>query len=115
MGATRSIPFGRPMIGRAEISGAVAALESGVLVHGPSTAELERQFASWVGAEDAVAVSNCTAGLHLALMCLGIGPGDEVAVPAMSHVATAHAVEVLGARPRFVDVSRRTGNMDLGP
>ena len=69
-------------------------------------------MAARVGASRAVSLSSCTAGLHLSLFASGIGEGDEVIVPAMTHVATAHAVEFCGARPVFVDVEPDTGNMD---
>lgn len=87
-------------------------LESGILVHGSVTTAFERAFADRIGAAHAVAVSSCTAGLHLTLFCKGIGPGDRVAVPAMTHVATAHAVELVGAKPVFIDIDPVTGNMD---
>ncbi|MCA1998184.1 MAG: DegT/DnrJ/EryC1/StrS aminotransferase family protein [Hyphomicrobiales bacterium] len=106
------IPFGRPQIDEAEIEAAVAVLRSGILVHGPVTHDFERAFAARLGVAEAVAVSSCTAGLHLALFVHGIGPGRRVAVPAMTHVATAHVVELQGATPVFVDVDPETGNMD---
>lgn len=106
------IPFGRPNIGEDEIAAVVEVLRSGRLVHGPATQGFEEAFARFVGVEHAIAVSNCTAGMHLALFVRGVGPGDRVAVPAMTHVATAHAVELLGAEPVFIDVDPATGNID---
>ena len=91
---------------------AQAVLNGHVLVHGPRIHEFENAFAAWTGADRAVALSSCTAGLHLAYFCRGIGPGDEVIVPAMTHVATAHAVELVGAKPVFVDAEPATGNLD---
>lgn len=79
-------------------------LRSKWLTQGPKTAEFEARFAERVGARHAVAVSNCTAALHLALLAAGVGPGDEVIVPALTFVATAHAVLYCGARPVFADV-----------
>ena len=88
-------------------------LNNHVLVHGPRIKEFERAFAAWTGAPRAIAVSSCTAGLHLAYFYLGLGSGDEVIVPAMTHVATAHAVELVGAKPVFVDAEPSTGNIDI--
>ncbi len=113
MGATRSIPFGRPILGTTEKRLAAEVLEGTVLTHGPRCAEFEAQFARRIGAKHAVTVSSCTTGLQLCLMAIGIKAGDEVIVPAQTHVATAHVVEHLGARPVFVDVERATGNIDL--
>lgn len=109
----KEIPFGRPLLGDAEKRAVAEVLEGPVLVHGPRAAAFERDFADWTGAPRAVSVSSCTAGLHLAYFDLGIGPGDEVLVPAQTHVATAHAVAFTGARPVFVDAEIETGNVDL--
>jgi perosamine synthetase len=106
------IPFGKPMIDSAEIDAMTRVLSGGTLVHGPMTKAFEEAFAARVGAKRGVSVSSCTAGLHLSLFVHGIGPGAEVVVPAMTHVATAHAVEFCGARPVFVDVEPDTGNLD---
>lgn len=108
----QSIPFGRPMIDDREISAVSEVLSQPKLVHGDRTKDFEQAFAAFVGTEHAVAVSSCTAGLHLSLWCSGIGPGSKVVVPAMTHVATAHAVELCGAEPVFVDVESDTGNLD---
>lgn len=102
--AFRDIPFGRPMLGEEETRAVLDALSSPQLVHGPQAAAFEQQFAMILGPNAyATSVSSCTAGLHLIYLHLGIGPGDEVIVPAQTHVATAHAVEITGARPVFVD------------
>ncbi|MDJ0685636.1 MAG: DegT/DnrJ/EryC1/StrS family aminotransferase [Alphaproteobacteria bacterium] len=106
------IPFGKPMIDQAAKQAVLDVLDSGVLVHGGVTPDFEAAFAERVGVKHAVAVSSCTSGLYLAMFCKGIGPGDAVAAPAMTHVATAHAIELLGARPVFVDVEPGTGNMN---
>ena len=108
----RQIPFGRPMIDDAEINAVVEIMKGPQLVHGPAAHAFEHDFAARVGARFATSVSSCTAGLHLALFVEQIGPGDEVIVPAMTHVATAHAVELCGAKPVFADVDPRTGNID---
>lgn len=107
-----SIPFGKPMIDAAEIAAVTEILSGTQLVHGPAMRRFESLFAERIGCAHAVAMSSCTAGLHLSLLVNGVGPGDEVMVPAMTHVATAHAVEYCGARPVFVDVERETGNLD---
>ena len=110
---SREIPFARPHIGDDERAIAQEILSGHILVHGPKIHEFEADFANWTGAEGAVAVSSCTAGLHLGYFYLELGPGDEVIVPAMTHVATAHAVELVGAKPVFVDAEPRTGNIDI--
>jgi perosamine synthetase len=110
----REIPFGRPMIGAEERAAVLRVLESPQLVHGPAAKAFEAAFAASLGnGVHATAVSSCTAGLHLAYIHLGIGAGDEVIVPAQTHVATAHAVTITGARPIFVDCDRETGNIDV--
>jgi dTDP-4-amino-4,6-dideoxygalactose transaminase len=111
--AARNIPFGRPMIGEMEKRLSAEVLNGTVLTHGPRCAEFEQEFAARVGARHAVTVSSCTTGLQLALMAVGLKAGDEVLVPAETHVATAHVVEHLGGRPIFVDVERTTGNIDV--
>ena len=110
----KEIHFGRPMIGEEERTAVLEVLSSPQLVHGPRTKEFESAFAAALGSKAHVTtVSSCTAGLHLAYMHSGIGPGDEVVVPAQTHVATAHAVEITGARPVFVDCDFNTGNIDI--
>jgi dTDP-4-amino-4,6-dideoxygalactose transaminase len=100
------------MIGDEERAAVLKVLESPQLVHGPAAKEFESAFAASLGkGAHATSVSSCTAGLHLAYIHLGIGPGDEVIVPAETHVATGHAVEITGARPVFVDCDA-TGNID---
>ena len=109
----RSIPFGAPILGDRERQAVLEVMDSGILVHGPRFKAFEAAFAAFTGAPHAVAVASCTAALHLSYFHLGVGPGDEVIVPAMTHTATAHAVELTGARPVFVDADERTGNIDL--
>ena len=105
------IPFGRPLIGEEERSSVMRVLEGNILVHGPAALEFERAFAEFTGAPEAVSVSSCTAGMHLVYFAYGFGKGDEVIVPAQTHVATAHAVELVGATPIFVDSEIETGNL----
>ncbi len=109
----RTIPFGRPLIGEEEKRAVIDVLDGPILVHGPKSKAFETDFAAFTGAPEAVSVSSCTAALHLAYFDLGIGPGDEVIVPAQTHNATAHAVEYTGAKPVFVDAEMRTGNIDI--
>lgn len=107
------LPFHRPDLGDDEIAAVVACLRSGWLTTGPECQAFEREFAASVGAAHAVAVSSCTAALHLALEALGIGPGDAVLVPTLTFTATAEVVQYLGARPVLVDVDPVTLNMDV--
>jgi perosamine synthetase len=109
----REIHFGRPTIGDAEREAVMEVLKGPILVHGPRAVAFEKAFAAWTGAPHAVSTSSCTAALHLVYFYLGLGAGDEVIVPAQTHAATAHAVELTGARPVFVDAERRTGNIDI--
>lgn len=111
MTATRKIPFGKPWITEAERNAVLGVLAGDVLTHGPQAHEFEKEFSAAVGGGHALTLSNGTAALHLAYWQLGIGEGDEVIVPAQTHVATVHAVEVMGARPVFCDCDRETGNM----
>jgi perosamine synthetase len=113
MRTTRTIPFARPWITDQERQAVLEVLQGDILTHGPQNRSFEEEFARFVGdGAHCVAVSSCMAGLHLAYLQLGIGPGDEVIVPAQTHVATAHAVEIVGARPVFLDCEPATGNLD---
>lgn len=107
----RKIQFGKPWITDAERNAVLGVLAGDVLTHGPQAHEFEKEFAAAIGGGHALTLSNGTAALHLAYWQLGIGPGDEVIVPAQTHVATVHAVEIMGARPVFVDCDRETGNV----
>jgi perosamine synthetase len=110
---TRSIPFARPWITNLEKDAVLEVLSGDVLTHGPQSKAFEEEFAAFMGGGYCVSLSSGMAALHLAYFDMGIGPGDEVIVPAQTHVATAHAVEVTGARPVFVDCERSTGNIDV--
>jgi perosamine synthetase len=105
------IPIIRPWIGEEEVEAAAAAIRSGWIAQGPNVAAFEQEFAALVGSTDAVAVSNCTTGLHLALIVAGIGAGDEVVVPSFSFIATTNSVVYVGATPVFADVELATGNI----
>ena len=107
------IPFGRPWIEDAERDAVMEVLSGHILTHGPNCHAFEEGFAKMMGGGYAVSTSSCMASLHLSWMDLGVGPGDEVLLPAMTHVATAHAVALTGATPIFVDAELTSGNMDL--
>ncbi|MFC7275714.1 DegT/DnrJ/EryC1/StrS family aminotransferase [Paractinoplanes rhizophilus] len=102
-----------PMLGEEEAQAAAEAVRSGWVAQGPRVAKFEQEFATLVGAGHGVAVSSCTTGLHLALVLLGVGPGDEVIVPSLSFIATANAVRYVGATPVFADVELATGNLTV--
>ena len=108
-----TIPVMRPLLGDEEARAAAAAVASGWVAQGPRVAEFEKQFAARIGAEQGIAVSSCTAALHLCLVVLGIGPGDEVVVPSLSFIATANAARYVGATPVFADVEAETGNLSV--
>jgi len=105
------IPVARPSVGRDEIAAVSAVLESGMLASGDRVAQFERSFADYCGVSHAVAVNNGTAALHAALLAAGIGPGDEVIVPAFTFYATASSVLMCGATPVFADVDEQTFNI----
>jgi dTDP-4-amino-4,6-dideoxygalactose transaminase len=105
------LSFQPPAIGEEEIEAVVETLRSGWLTSGPRAAELEERFAEYVGAPHAVALASGTAALHLALVGLGVGPGDEVIVPPITWPATANVVVHTGATPVFVDV--RDGDLNI--
>jgi len=105
------IPVIRPWLGPEEAEAAAAAVASGWVAQGPRVAEFEAAFAAAAGARHGIAVSSCTAALHLALVAAGIGPGDEVVVPSLSFIATTNAVRYVGATPVFADVEASTQNL----
>ena len=109
---TSRLPYGRHSIDDEDIAAVVEALRSEWLTTGPRVEELETAFAEAAGAREAVAVSSGTAALHAAMFAVGIGPGDEVIVPAMTFAATANAVLYQGGRPVFADVDADTLLLD---
>jgi len=102
-----------PNLGQAEIEMVTQAILSGWVAQGPLVSEFEKQFAKKVGALEAIAVSNCTTGLHLALIVGGITKGHDVIVPSFSYIATTNSVIHAGANPVFADVSIETGNLTV--
>jgi len=106
------IPYCQHLIENEEIEEVVSTLKSGWLTTGPRTVQFEKMFAEYVGCDYAVAVSSCTAGLHLALVVAGVGAGDEVITTPMTFCATAEVIEYLGAKPVFVDIQEDTFNID---
>ena len=107
------IRLARPDVGDAELAALAEVVVSGQLTMGPKVEEFEGAIASAVGTAHAAAVSSGTAALHLALLALEIGPGDEVIVPAYTFPATANVVELCGARAVLVDIDPDTFNLDV--
>jgi dTDP-4-amino-4,6-dideoxygalactose transaminase len=106
------IPVAQPLMDEAEVQAAGRAIRSGWVTQGPEVAAFEREFAEFVGAPHACAVSSGTTALHLALLMVGVRPGDEVVTVSHSYIATANVVRYCGAVPVFVDVRPDTFNMD---
>jgi perosamine synthetase len=106
------IPITQPVIDDAEIDAVAAVLRSGMLVQGEQVLEFERAIASSAGTEFAVALSNCTVALEVALRAVGVEPGDHVVVTPYSWVATVNAIEIVGAKPLFVDIDQDTFNLN---
>ena len=109
----RNIPFSQPDIVKSDLESVLDVIKSGWLAHGIFSKKFEKLFCKLTGAKYATTVSNCTAGLHLSCIAAGFNKGDEVIVPAMTHTATAHAVEYTGAKPVFADIDRISGNINI--
>lgn len=107
------LPLNRPSIGEAEIAGVTACLKSQWITTGPLCRKFEERFQTLTGAGHAVSVTSATAGMHLVLLALGIGPGDEVITPSMTFASTVNMIALCGARPVFVDVRYDTLNIDV--
>jgi perosamine synthetase len=111
--APPSIPITKPLFGPEELRAVQLPLESGWVVQGPFVKQFEERFSAFTGAAFSVATSSCTTALHIAVVALGLKPGDEVIVPAFTWVSTANIVESMGARPVFCDVRLDTFNVDV--
>lgn len=107
------IPISKPYFGPEERELIQRPLETGWVVQGPFVKDFEDKFAAYTGIKYAVATTSCTTALHLAMVAIGVGPGDEVIVPAFTWVATANVVEMQGARPVFVDIDLDTFNISV--
>jgi dTDP-4-amino-4,6-dideoxygalactose transaminase len=110
--ATNKVPFFMHDLGQAELDAIAEVFANPILTTGEWVARFERTFSDYLGARHAIAVTSCTGALHLSLVALGIGPGDEVITTPMTFIATATAIMEAGARPIFVDVEPQTGNLD---
>jgi dTDP-4-amino-4,6-dideoxygalactose transaminase len=106
------VPFARPSFTGGEAEALAEVIASGWVSQGPRVQAFERAFAERLGAREAIATTNCTSALHMALHVSGVGPGDEVIVPSLSFIATANAVWMCGAAPVFADVDPATQNLD---
>ncbi|HDU8581785.1 TPA: UDP-4-amino-4-deoxy-L-arabinose aminotransferase [Morganella morganii] len=102
------LPFSRPAIGESEIAAVEKVLRSGWITTGPQNQQLEADFCQRFGCKHAIALASATAGMHVALMALGVGPGDEVITPSQTWVSTINMIELLGAVPVMIDVDRDT-------
>lgn len=107
------IPISKPFIGEEEKKAVMEVLDSGMLVQGPRTAQLEEKFAAVCGVPHAIATSNGTTALHIALLAHGIGPGDEVITTPFTFMASISSILYTGARPVFVDIDAETFNLDV--
>lgn len=108
----QSIPVAKPWMGEAEAEAAKRPILAGWVTQGPEVAAFEQEFAAYVGAKYACAVSNCTTALHLALLAVGVQPGDEVITVSHSYIATANSIRYCGATPVFVDIEPQTYNIN---
>ncbi len=107
------IPIAKPYLTKKEAKAAYDTILTGWITQGPRVAEFEQKFAAYTNAKFAVAVSNCTTALHLAMIVSGVGPGDEVICPSMSYIATANAIKYVGAKPVFAEINPANYNLDI--
>jgi perosamine synthetase len=109
---TAMIPVARPYIGAEEEQAVIDVLRSGWVTQGPRVAEFEEKFSHYIGCDYSIALSSCTTALHLALLAIGVGPGDEIICPSLSFIATANSIAYTGATPIFADIDLATYNLD---
>ena len=102
------LPFSKPSITEADIASVADVLRSGWITTGPKSAQFEKNFSEYIGCKSSIALSSATAGMHLAMAALKIGPGDEVITPSMTWVSTANMITLAGATPVFADVDKDT-------
>ena len=107
------IPIAKPYLDEKDAQAAYDTILTGWITQGPRVQEFEEKFAAYTGSKHAIAVSNCTTGLHLAMIVADIGPGDEVICPSMSYIATANSILYVGAQPVFAEINPRTYNLDI--
>ncbi len=106
------IPFGKPLIDRTEIKLVNEVLRSPILTHGEKAITFEKEFSKFTNCNNCTTTSSCTSALHLSYLAIGLTKGDEVILPAQTHVATAHTVEITGAKPVLVDADKN-GNINI--
>lgn len=109
----KNIKFSKKEIKNKDLNNVISVIRSGWLTHGKFTKLFEKNFSLFTKSKYCISVSSCTAGLHLSCLAAGFGKGDEIIVPAMTHTATAHAVEYTGAKAVFADVEAISGNLNL--
>jgi UDP-4-amino-4-deoxy-L-arabinose-oxoglutarate aminotransferase len=102
------LPFSRPTMTEEDVNAIAKVLHSGWITTGPKSAEFEKKFGRYIGCSDAAATTSATAGMHIALKVLGIGPGDEVITPSMTWVSTVNLTVLAGATPVFADIEKDT-------
>ena len=107
------IPIAKPYLTKKEAKAAYDTILTGWITQGPRVAEFEEKFAAYTGARYAVAVSNCTTALHLAMIVAGVGKDDEVICPSMSYIATANAIKYVNAKPVFAEINPENYNLDV--
>lgn len=108
------IPFGKPLLDNSERNAVMRVLKSDILTHGKNSVLFEKKFQEFTNINYCTSVANCTAALHISYLLIGLKKGDEVILPCQTHVATAHAIEITGAKPIFVDSDdAHTGNINI--
>ncbi len=107
------IPFAKPILDKKEKKLINEVLDSGILVHGNKSLKFEKDFSNFIGGKYSTSTSSCTSAMHMFYFANNIRAGHEVILPAQTHVATAHAIELTGAKPIFIDSELKTGNLDV--